>query len=239
MHPVSVVYLEHDGKVLLVNSQGEGPITPVQGQLDYKEMIRFPTSSEVEKLGIEFETKSSLVVKFGDQLYRVEKGYPKISWPKNWAWKDACIADNGVHPVARDAIYRSIHRVVSKVLVQNSKNEVLMGRVERGHFQGFWTLPGGYLDHNEHPAIGCVRECFEEFGLKITLLDCEPVVTQRVFNDEGVSFISFTYRAHWDGALDDLHLQEEEIAEAAWLPPRQAFEIAVSHFDQEAIKSLF
>ena len=33
------------------------------------------------------------------------------------------------------------------------------------------------MDHNEHPAVGCVRETLEELGLSIVLDDTEPVVT--------------------------------------------------------------
>lgn len=32
---------------------------------------------------------------------------------------------------------------------------------------GFWTLPGGAVDPNEHPADAAVRECFEETGLLV------------------------------------------------------------------------
>ena len=94
------------------------------------------------------------------------------------------------------------------------------------------------MDHNEHPAVGCVRETHEELGLDIVLDDVEPVITQRVFNDEGISFVSFTYRATWDGELDELTLQTEEISEVAWFEPQQAHDQAVSHFDREALRSL-
>ena len=33
-HPDTVVHLEHDGQVLLVNEQGEGPQLPVQGRME-------------------------------------------------------------------------------------------------------------------------------------------------------------------------------------------------------------
>jgi 8-oxo-dGTP pyrophosphatase MutT (NUDIX family) len=32
---------------------------------------------------------------------------------------------------------------------------------------GGWTLPGGAIDPNEHPADAAVRECFEETGLLV------------------------------------------------------------------------
>jgi 8-oxo-dGTP pyrophosphatase MutT (NUDIX family) len=94
------------------------------------------------------------------------------------------------------------------------------------------------MDHDEHPATGCVRETLEELGLSIVLDDVEPVITQRIFSDEGISFVSFTYRSTWNGDLSELTLQTEEISEAAWFPPEVAFEQAVSHFDRQALRSL-
>ena len=94
------------------------------------------------------------------------------------------------------------------------------------------------MDHDEHPAIGCVRETLEELGLEIVLTDKEPVITQNIFNDEGISFVSFTYRSTWNGSLDELTLQTEEIAAAAWFTPQEALDQAVSHFDREALRSL-
>jgi ADP-ribose pyrophosphatase YjhB (NUDIX family) len=238
MHPKQVIHLEHDGKVLLVDDEGNGPMMPVQGRNGGGPNLRFPTLSEVESLGLPVQQKGTTVLRFGEDSFEVLKGYPKIDWPKNWAWKDNCIADNCVHPVAREAIYRSLHRLVSKVMVQNSNGDVLMAKVERGHFHGFWTLPGGYMDHDEHPAIGCVRETLEELGLEIILEPTEPVVTQNIFNDEGISFVSFTYKSTWDGNLSELKLQTEEISEAKWFTPREAHAQAVSYFDKEALRSI-
>jgi ADP-ribose pyrophosphatase YjhB (NUDIX family) len=189
-------------------------------------------------MGIEWKQLRETRVVFGTMVYRVIKGYPKIDWPKNWAWKDEMIADNAVHPVAREAIYRSIHRLVSKVMICNDAGEVLLGKVERGHFRGFWTLPGGYMDHDEHPSTGCVRETLEEIGLEITLESHEPVVTQKIFTDDGISFVSFTYRSTWNGDLSQLKLQTEEIAEVKWFSKDEACQVAVSYFDIEALKTL-
>lgn len=238
MHPSEVVYLEHDGKVFLVNEKGDGPQQPVEGRMTSEETFRFPTKQELQEMDLDFIEKETLVLRYTGITYTVVKAYPKVEWPRDWAWKDQCASDNGVHPVVRGAIYRSLHRLVSKVMVCNDGGQVLMGKVERGHFRGFWTLPGGYMDHNEHPTVGCVRETQEELGLTIVLDDVEPVITQRVFNDEGISFVSFTYRATWNGEVDELTLQTEEISEAAWFPAQQAFEQAVSHFDREALRSL-
>ena len=51
-HPETIVHLEHDGKVLLVDQSGNGPIIPVKGRIEVGEFLRFPTVEEIEKLGI-------------------------------------------------------------------------------------------------------------------------------------------------------------------------------------------
>ena len=40
-HPDTVVYLEHDGKDLLVNESGVGPQLPVKGRQETNNTIRF------------------------------------------------------------------------------------------------------------------------------------------------------------------------------------------------------
>ncbi len=238
MHPREVVHLEHDGRVLLVDESGHGPMLPTPGRIRLDTTLRLPTRDEVDAMEIPWVEFNPTRIQFGDQTCMVIKGYPKIDWPSHWALKDDLISDNGVHPIAREAIYRSLHRLVSKVMICNDIGQVLLGRVERGHFRGFWTLPGGYMDHDEHPAEGCVRETKEELGLEIILLNEEPVVTQNIFSDEGISFVSFTYRAVWNGDPSTLEVQTEEIAEVKWFDISEAQDRAVSHFDREALRSL-
>ena len=232
-HPPTVLYLEHDGKVLLVDSEGNGPKMPIMNNTGNTK-FRFPTVDEVKRLGIEWEVKNT----FDILGFEVIKAHPNIEWPENWAWKDECISDDAVHPIARESIYRSIHRLVSKVMVLNNQGEVLMGKIERGHFVGHWTLPGGYMDHDEHPAVGCVRETLEEMGIEIELDDKAPIITQRIFTNEGISFVSFTYQANWEGDDSEIKLKENEISEFAWLSPAEALSRAVSGFDAAALRNL-
>ena len=232
-HPNAVLYLEHDGKVLLVDKDGNGPQLPVMNNTGSTK-YRFPTQSEVESMGIEWELKN----RFNILGHEVIKAHPEIEWPEEWAWKDECISDDAVHPIARESIYRSIHRLVSKVMILNSEGKVLMGKIERGHFVGHWTLPGGYMDHDEHPAVGCVREALEEMGISILLNDDAPIVTQRIFSREGISFVSFTYQAEWNGEDSEIMLKENEISDYAWLSPSEAISRGISGFDLEALKHL-
>ncbi len=52
-HPAAVLYLEHDGKVLLVDSDGNGPQKPVMKRIR-DTAFRFPTIDEVAALEIDW-----------------------------------------------------------------------------------------------------------------------------------------------------------------------------------------
>ena len=94
------------------------------------------------------------------------------------------------------------------------------------------------MDHDEHPAVGCVRETLEEMGIEIELSEDAPIITQRIFTNEGISFVSFTYRANWNGDNSEIKLKENEISEFAWLTPEEAMSRAVSGFDAAALRNL-
>lgn len=36
------------------------------------------------------------------------------------------------------------------------------------NYRDYWSLPGGILEHNEPPHLGCAREVAEEVGLAVT-----------------------------------------------------------------------
>jgi 8-oxo-dGTP pyrophosphatase MutT (NUDIX family) len=48
------------------------------------------------------------------------------------------------------------------ISIFDEHNRLLLGQDAE---TGLWTLPGGAIDPNEHPADAAVRECFEETGL--------------------------------------------------------------------------
>jgi hypothetical protein len=75
-------------------------------------------------------------------------------------------------------------------------------------------------------------------GIDIELSNDEPIVTQRIFTDEGISFVSFTYKAEWLGDNSQIKLKENEISDYAWLTPKEALTRAVSGFDAAALRHL-
>ena len=52
------LYLEHDGKLLLVDNDGNGPKKPIMGRIhDGGSLIRLPTLEEVKNMKIEWKKK--------------------------------------------------------------------------------------------------------------------------------------------------------------------------------------
>ena len=165
-------------------------------------------------------------------------GFPEVDWPENWTWKDKLISDGCVNPLARECVYRSMHRVVSKVIIQNQRNEVVMAKVKRGFFTGHWTLPGGFVDYAEHPLEGAMREVLEELGISVQIASDDLIqIAERIFTSEGIQFLSFTYRCEIRDQ-PTFTPKKDEIEEVRWFTIDEALARAASLFDVEALRSL-
>ena len=231
------LYLEHDGKVLLVDLDGNGPQDAVMGRVG-EILLRLPTVREVQSMGIQWTERRTNRIQFGNETHEVIYALPEIEWPEKWTWKDKLISDGCVHPLARECVYRSMHRVVAKVILVNSNHEIAMAKVKRGFFTGHWTLPGGFVDYAEHPVEGAVREVKEELGLKVNIDPNDIVqIAERIFTSEGIQFLSFTYKCKVDGEVT-FNPKADEIEEARWFSMDQAMANAASLFDVEALRSM-
>ena len=247
---MSHLYLEHDGKVLLVDADGNGPHIPEKGRCKSDGwLLRLPSEEEVSKLGLTWEVRRTNRFKLGDQTHEVIHGLPNIDWPSHWAWKDDLISDSAVHPVARESVYRTMHRIVSKVILRNPYGQVLLQKVKRGFFTGHWTLPGGFVDYSEHPRKGAERELMEELGVDLIIPDPKgeagekqsgdelSMVQERIFNIEGIDWVSFTYLIEVDAEIN-FKLKPDEVEEIRWFDLEDAVEVAASIFDLDAIITL-
>jgi len=245
------LYLEHDGKLLLVDNDGNGPEKPVMGRVNEgRSLIRLPTVKEVKNMNIVWEKKRENIIYFANVEYKVIIGIPKIDWPENWAWKDSVISDNAVDPVVRESVYRTIHRVVSKIIIENQQGMILMAKASRGFFTGCWTLPGGFVDYGEHPRSAAIREAKEELGIDIEISDHlgelgekregkdGVFIQQNTFTSEGINWLSFTYIIKTNIEMENITPKKGEIEEAKWFTKENALRNSVSLFDKEAILSL-
>jgi 8-oxo-dGTP diphosphatase len=57
-------------------------------------------------------------------------------------------------------------KVTAGVLIEDGKKILLVKRAI-DPWKGYWYLPAGYVENDEHPKSAAERECFEETNLKI------------------------------------------------------------------------
>jgi ADP-ribose pyrophosphatase YjhB (NUDIX family) len=200
-------------------------------------------------MGIKWTLKRENRIILGEEKFTISIGEPNINWPEKWAWKDNVISDNNIEPIVRECVYRSIHRIVSKVIITNA-NKILMVKVSRGFFKGHWTLPGGFVNYDEHPRAGAEREVQEELGIDIEIPDVNGELGKRkngneglfiqheIFNEDGISWISFTYKCDVNNEIKDFNLKKDEIEDVKWFSISDAKERSASPFDVNAINAL-
>lgn len=75
-------------------------------------------------------------------------------------------------------IYFSDPKVAVVVVVVQSAQVLLIQRLNEPQ-QGFWSLPGGFMDAGEDPVEAARRECLEETGVSIRVSELIDVVAGR------------------------------------------------------------
>lgn len=89
-------------------------------------------------------------------------------------------------------------KVAAGVLVESDGKVLLVKRINVP-MQGKWTLPAGFVDGQEDPRATAVRECLEETGLEIEILDLVDVV-YGMEHPRGASIVIF-YRGQIVGGV--------------------------------------
>ena len=64
------------------------------------------------------------------------------------------------------------------------------------------------------------------------------LIQQEIFNEDGINWVSFTYRSNSNVMIENINPNEGEIEEVRWFDIEEALKIAVSHFDINAIKRI-
>jgi ADP-ribose pyrophosphatase YjhB (NUDIX family) len=84
---------------------------------------------------------------------------------------------------------QDIQRVAAYGLVQRATRLLLVQLTARTPAAGAWSLPGGGIDHGEHPADAVIRELHEETGLRgqvVELLDVSSHFREHYLDQEVV-----------------------------------------------------
>src|SRR6267143_917711 len=142
------VFVETDGQVFLVRERGK---------------YRFPRVEE----SLPFRTDPNGIMDFGED--RVVKRTPRLDHhPEEWMGRDSVFERTDVDPLVKRAIYTTMIRCVSEVILSKG-SRVLMVKAVRGYSKGYWNIPGGFMDYGEGPEAGAEREAKEEIGAEVVL----------------------------------------------------------------------
>ena len=186
------VFVETDGQVFLVRDRGT---------------FRFPRIDET----IPFPTAANGVMDFGGD--RVLKRTPILDHhPEEWMGRDAVFERADVDPLVKRAIYTTMIRCVSEVVLSKG-SRVLMVKAVRGFSKGYWNIPGGFMDYGEGPEAGVEREAEEEIGVDV-VLDGLVNIYVAGFPGKQAYTLGFVYRGHLTS--ERFRLKADEIEEAAW-----------------------
>lgn len=192
------IYIETDGKVYLEERDGRKDLPTERSRLPFK----VETRPGFKVIGIE--------VLFGKPLLDRH--------PEEWIEKERVVASDMCTPLARAAVLASMHRLVVNAVVLDG-DRVLMCKANRGVAAGWWNLPGGFVEWDEHPWHCLVRELNEELG-------AEPVsgelllISSHKFERSSYFMVCFVYLVTLKSKT--LRLDRTELDEAAWIPLAEA-----------------
>jgi ADP-ribose pyrophosphatase YjhB (NUDIX family) len=77
---------------------------------------------------------------------------------------------------------------VAAAVVVIQDDRVLLTRRINEPFQGFWTLPAGFMDAEEKPEDTARRECLEETGLQVKIIQLLELISGRE-HDHGADIV--------------------------------------------------
>src|SRR5690242_4490550 len=84
-------------------------------------------------------------------------------------------------------IYFMDPKVAAAALIEKD-GRVLLVRRANEPFRGLWTLPAGFVDGGEDPALAAERECLEETGLNVRARRVYDVIAGQE-HERGADFI--------------------------------------------------
>jgi len=209
------VFVETDGQVYLVRDRGT---------------LRFPRADEK----LPFPTESAGVMDFGAD--RVLRYKPRLDHhPEEWWGRDAIFERSDVDPLVKRAIYTTMIRCVSEVILSKGLR-VLMVKSVRGFSKGYWNVPGGFMDYGESPEVGVEREAEEEIGVDI-VLDGLLNVYVSGFPGKPAYTLGFVYKGHL--VSEAFRLKPDEIEDAAWFTVDKALTLTRNPFAKWALVDFF
>jgi len=125
-------------------------------------------------------------------------------------------------------------RPTATALILNGKNELLLGKRSIEPFKDMWGVIGGFLNRNEDPISGAIREAKEETGLDIKIKDFICIITGQ-YQDPKLGFY-YTFNVYYSAKVKGGKIKAaDDVKEVKYFPINKLPKIAFIN-DQKAIK---
>jgi len=102
-------------------------------------------------------------------------------------------------------------------LCVDDRGHILLARRAHAPFEGFWDIPGGFIEEDEHPHDAIRRELREETGLEVEPRDFVGAWIDR-YSEDGAG--NSTLNLYWTataGAGEPV--PADDVSELRWFPP--------------------
>ena len=117
--------------------------------------------------------------------------------------------------------------VAAAVLIDRGK-VLLTRRLDGQHLEGMWEFPGGKLEPGESPEDAVVRECAEECGIDVEVIDILDVTHHR-YPEKDVLLLFYRCR------LVAGEVQHLQVADHAWVAPSELGDFALPPADERVV----
>ncbi|MDA2922538.1 NUDIX domain-containing protein [Patescibacteria group bacterium AH-259-L07] len=123
------------------------------------------------------------------------------------------IKDNASHLqcIQCNFVFYQDSKPTASVILENDKGEVLLTRRAGEPFKGYWDLPGGFCELDEHPELTAKREMKEELGVDIELTGFIGIYTDH-YPDQGD--VEYTLNIIYTGKIIQGELRPDDDVDA-------------------------
>jgi 8-oxo-dGTP diphosphatase len=104
--------------------------------------------------------------------------------------------------------------VVAAAVIRASvgSHVLLTRRMEGAHLAGMWELPGGKVEDGEDPEAAVVRECLEEIGVEVEVVEILEVAWHRYEHKEVLLLF-------YDCRPRSIEIRHLGVADHVWVAP--------------------
>jgi ADP-ribose pyrophosphatase YjhB (NUDIX family) len=103
-------------------------------------------------------------------------------------------------------------------VIAEHDGKVLLVRRRLNPRRGLWSFPAGFVDFDEVPAEAAVRECREETGLEVEIINLLDVIGGAGYGDADIVIV---YHARWMGGerVEDQLRAADDVDRVAFFAP--------------------